>query len=105
MSENIPFELKGFISVKFINSTVSLLITPDQSYLSPCKKYAVAFKFGEMPNAMLFKLDEGGKVILEVKDNPDWLPHLVNIALAQKPVLLNIDETSKNIVGFTFPTN
>lgn len=105
MSENITFELKGFISVKFINSTVSLLMTPDQAYLSPCKKYAVGFQFGENPNAMLFKLDEGGKFILEVKDNLDWLSHLANIALAQKPVLLNIDKTSKNIVGFTFPTN
>lgn len=105
MSENIPFELKGFISVKFINSTVYLLMTPDQAYLSPCKKYAVGFQLGKKPNATLFKLDEGGKVVLEVKDNPDWLSYLVNIALAQKPVLLNIDETSKNIVGFTFPTN
>lgn len=104
MSDNITFELKGFISVKFFNSTLSLLMTPDQAYLSPCKKYAVGFQFGENPNAMLFEINEGGKVILEVKDNPNWLSHLVNIALAQKPVLLNIDKTS-NIVGFTFPVN
>lgn len=104
MSDNIYFELKGFISVKFFNSTLSLLMTPDQAYLSPCKKYAVGFQFGENPNAMLFEINEGGKVILAVKDNPNWLSHLVNIALAQKPVLLNIDKTN-NIVGFTFPVN
>ena len=103
MSANI-FEVKAYISVKFSNSTPSFLVTPDQAYLSPCKKYALGFHF-DLESAKLLKLDEEGKLNIQVDGNPDWLSHLVNIALAQKPVLLNIDENGKKITGFTFPAN
>lgn len=103
------YQIKGFISVKLGNSVASFLLTPDHAYLSPCTYYAIGIPIEIKPgsqciDAKLFKLDEG-TLSLVVKGKHDWLSHLINIALAQKSVLLSLDAAGKKIVGFTFPAN
>ncbi len=99
----VKYELKGFISVKFtdLDSVPSFLVTPDQAYLSPCKQYAVGFGASK---AELYKLKEGKLRLSVSKPEADWVTHLVNIALQQKPVLIHINK-DEQIVGFTFPAN
>ncbi|MBE0435638.1 MAG: hypothetical protein IBX56_07535 [Methylomicrobium sp.] len=54
--------------------------------------------------AMGFKLEDGKLSKFSVlSPQAEWVSHLVNIALQQKPVLIHID--GKKIVGFTFPAN
>jgi hypothetical protein len=102
------YKLKGFISVEFDDSEPEVplfLVTPDQAYLSPCRQYAVGFQYeSDLLNAMGFKLDDGKLRKLSVSSpQADWVSHLVNIALQQKPVLIHIND--KKIVGFSFPAN
>lgn|GEM_PF-5357446 len=119
------YKLKGFISVEFDDSEVKsnsepkgplFLVIPDQANLSPCKQYAVGFQYESDQNtsdqkkpdhleAKGFKLEDGKLRKLSVSSpQVDWVSHLVNIALQQKPVLIHLNE-NKEIVGFTFPAN
>jgi hypothetical protein len=102
------FEIKGFIEVRCEGETYSIRLRPDSAWLSPDKKYAVAYDYDAVDKSkqckcLLLENESDNQLNFKVSNTAVWFQHLLVVALAQKPVKLILNDGGETINGFIFP--